>query len=612
MAKHYYISFNGVAYTEIFPSNNPIGTQQQLEGTRVWRESVDEIKLSKSKNSTVYDTLHSYFIDKTKFDVEIEIEIYSGLRATGTLYWQGLFSISDTKDNFQNTYCKLTPLRINDDYRTILEKADISYELDYNTLILEQERVGYSERISVGPVWLNGSIGTAFTTLVASGGVISTASAVAGGIYEATVAINTGLAAGDIIIVDVAELNTNTTPTFDVIAGAGISKTSEGAKGIFEGNMGFTLTGAASSPKLWLQSLPGDTTNTRFSVRKIADAYDINNAGSLLMDFIEDFITGSSFMHLTGYTGNVVSTFFDNDALETSAPTSIATFIGTYADGNYVTELATNELNNTIIGILAEWFDITSRPSFKLSFNDIMNQLREVIQVYWFIDNDDKFRLEHEKYFVRKVDNSTPIDISNHDTAEVDAKEFEYNKNKIGSEEVFQFAQAGNLDFVGRSIIYNNFETINKPIEHSPNYITTDMNYIINNLDSASNNGLGLYNCNVITGIAGADLYEIAFATGLLSSSGMSNAVYSWANLQSHYWRWSRMSENATLNAVATTMNSAIRFLQQENVRFFYSTAINPFTMITTSLTGAAPIEIKRDLETDYITLILGFDPYKL
>ena len=80
MAKHYYISFNGADYSEIFPDNNPVGVERQLEGTRVWREEVDEIKLTKTTNATVYDTLHSYFIDKTKFDVEIYIEIYSGQR----------------------------------------------------------------------------------------------------------------------------------------------------------------------------------------------------------------------------------------------------------------------------------------------------------------------------------------------------------------------------------------------------------------------------------------------------------------------------------------------------------------------------------------------------
>ena len=210
MAKHYYISFNGSDFTEIFPSNEPVATKQQLEGTRIWREEVDELHLPKTTNSSVYDTLHSYFIDKTKFDTEIEIEIYSGLRTTGTIYWKGLFSISDTRDNFQNTVAILNPFRINDDYRKIIEKADIQYELDYATTILESERLGYSVNMPIATTWVNGSINTAFSTFVGVGGTISTASAGAGVGYEAYLPISTGVATDDIIIIDVESITTNT------------------------------------------------------------------------------------------------------------------------------------------------------------------------------------------------------------------------------------------------------------------------------------------------------------------------------------------------------------------------------------------------------------------
>jgi hypothetical protein len=610
MAKHYYISFNGVDFSEIFPDNNPVGTESQLQGTRVWREDVDEIKLTKTSNSSVYDTLHSYFIDKTKFDVEIEIEIYSGTRSSGVLYWKGLFSISDTEDNFQNTVAVLNPFRINDDYRTILEKADMQYELDSLTLILEQVRVGYSEKFNLDTVWTNGSIGTAFSTFNASGGTITQASTGAGVGYEAYVGLGTGVAADDIVILDVSSLTTNTTPTFDIMQGAGSSITDEGAKQITVGLMGFTMSGLSSTPRVWLQAPPGDTTNTSFTARVIRTANDKTQAGELLMTFIENFLDGSSHMDLGAYTGNVVSTFFDNDALPTGAPSSISTFIGANPNGNYVTETSTNEINTTIIGLLIEWFSVTDRPSFKLSFNDIMNQLRDMLQVYWFIDADGKFRIEHEKYFVKLVEDSTPISLDS--SAEINAREMKYNKNGVASVEQFSWSQSSNQDFNGRDIVYNNFETTNRAIQYSVNYVTTDIKYIIENIDDASNSGFGIYNCQILTGITGADLYEIIVSTGALSSAEISNAAFSWANIHENYWTWSRMSENATINSVATTMASAVRFLEQGDVRFYYATAIDPYTMINATLTGAAPIEIKRDLETDYVELVLSYDPYKI
>ncbi len=618
MAKHYYISFNSSDFTEIFPVNDPEAVLSQGEGTRVWRESVDELKLTKRKeinetgSSTVYDTLHSYFIDKTKFDDEIEIEIYTGIRSTGVLYWKGLFSISDTVDNFQNTVAVLNPLRINDDYRVVLERAEQQHELDASGVsILELKRIGFSEAMGLENAWVNGSIGTAFDTLVATAGSVLTAQAGAGAGYEAYVPISTGVAIDDIVIIDVSAFTTNTAPTFEIMIGAGGGITDEGPKPIATGTMAFTIDTASAAPRVWLQANAGDST-IEFSMRRISTDNDKTFAGELLMTFIESFITSASFMNIGAYVGNVLSTFLNNDALPTGAPLTISTFIGANPNGNYVTETTDNELNNSIIGLLRKWFDITDSPSFKLSFNEIMGQLREVMQIYWFIDADDKFRIEHEKYFVKQVDDSTPIVLSNYPTSEIDAREYKYNKGRIASTEQFSWSQSFNQDFNGQDIIYNNFETTNNALEHSANYITTDIQYVLDNLDDASNSGLGLYQCNLLTGITGDDLYELNIATGALSSAAFTNAEFSWANLHEKYWSWSRMSENATINSVGTTLQSSVRFLEQANVRFFYSTAIDPFTLIRATLTGGAPIEIRRSLETDYVQFILGFDPYKL
>jgi hypothetical protein len=187
-----------------------------------------------------------------------------------------------------------------------------------------------------------------------------------------------------------------------------------------------------------------------------------------------------------------------------------------------------------------------------------------------------------------------------------------YNKARIARTEQFSWSQAANTDFVGNDIIYNNFETTNNAIEYAVNYVTTDIKYVIDNIDDASNSGLGIYQCNVLTGITGADIYEINILTGTLSGTAFANAAFSWANLHGNYWSWSRMAEDATRNGTAVTMDSNVRFLEQAGVNFFYLTAIDPFTAITTTLTGGAPIEIRRNLETDFVEIIIGFDPYKL
>jgi len=614
MAKHYYISFNSVDFTEIFPVNNPIATYMQMEGTRVWREEVDEIKLTKTKNSTVYTTLAAYFVDKTKFDDELEIEIYTGLRGTGTLYFSGVFSISDSEIDLEYTTFKIKP-RLNDNYRTIIEKADTQYDLILQSNLLKVSRVGYSQSFSMATTWVNGAIGTAFTTWNAVGGTILTSYHASSTICEAYLQSTEGVSTGDIIVVDVSAFDSvASSATFNIMQAAGLSITDEGARSIATGQIAFTISETVGTPRLWFQSNPdGESSLVTFSIRRIDADNEHTLAGTLLMTFIENFLDNVTAMYLTAYTGNVLSTFIDNDALPSDAPSTIDTWITAHPNGNYVSLTEnSNELNTAILGLLYRWFPTSDQSEFKLSFNDIMGQLREALQVYWYIDGDGKFRIEHEKYFVKLVDDSTPIALTNYPMAEIDARALNYDKARIASVEQFSWAQASNQDFVGQNLIYNNFETTNNTIEHSVNYITTDIKYVIDNLSDASSAGMGLYHCQLLTGITDADLYEIIISTGAITSAAISNAAFSWANLHEKYWTWSRMSENATMNSVATSMQSGVRFLLQEGVNFYYATAINPFTMITTTLTGAAPIEIRRNLETDYIEMILGYDPYKL
>jgi len=345
MAKHYYISFNSVDFTEIFPVNNPIGTKTQLEGTRIWREEVDEIRLPKTSNSSVYDTLHSYFIDKTKFDSEIEIEIYTGIRTTGVLYWSGLFSISDTSDDFQNTVAVLTPLRINDNYRPIIEKADIQYELDVLRNVLETKRLGYSESVSVSGAWANPGVGysTAFATFNASGSSILTATTGGIGSFGATKAIS-GLSNNDIFIIDVSSYPPAVGgATFDIQAGvSNTSVTDEGPKTISVGVHAWTMASTQAAPRIAFYSDACTDKSVEFTARKIQAANELASGGELLMTFIENLVSSSVGMFLTGYVGNVVSTFINNDALPTGAPSTISTFMTANPSGNYVKETATN------------------------------------------------------------------------------------------------------------------------------------------------------------------------------------------------------------------------------------------------------------------------------
>jgi len=612
MAKHYYISFNGADYSEIFPMGSPICNYSQWEGTRVWREELEKIKLVRSNNATVFDTLESYFTDKTKFDTELEIEVYTGVRATGTVYFQGLFSISDSELDRELKTFEIKP-RVNDDYFDIAEKYDVKHELDISSTILEQIRIGYSSTVALSAAWDNPLVSTAYSTLDAVGGSVGTAIAPANGSDAGNEIAS--VSTGDIIIVDVTAKTGAVPIAFDVYNAVPASVTQEGAKTITAApaTLAFTMDKYVGIPYIYMGSSAG-TTALEFTARKILNANDLGAGCELLMDFLEEFAADSNYMYLTAFTGNVVSTFINNDSLPTGAPSTISTFMGANPNGNYVTEAATNDLNTTFLGLLRLWFTGTAEKSIKMSFKDIADHLRDIFQVYWFIDYGGNLRFEHEKYFVKLVDDSTPITVPA--TGEVDNKLLKYEKGLIASVEQFTWPQAGYTDFVGKNVIYNNFNTTNNSKSYTVSQMTTDMRYVMTNTGESSDSGLGLYHGNLLTGLYdkgdGTTIYEIAHTAGALSSVVYENGAFSWANLHEDYWTWSRMAIDATMNGTSVTMDSSVRFLQQDGVRFFYSTAIDPYTQFNTTLTGGAPVNIRRDLDTDYIEITIGYDPYKL
>jgi len=69
------------------------------------------------------------------------------------------------------------------------------------------------------------------------------------------------------------------------------------------------------------------------------------------------------------------------------------------------------------------------------------------------------------------------------------------------------------------------------------------------------------------------------------------------------------MSQNGNMNGGATSFNSAVRFLEQ-NVHFGYQSTLDIFERIITPQGNGFQVETVRNLDTDFLTIKLGYDPY--
>jgi hypothetical protein len=88
MAYTFQISFDGSDYSAVYPA--PVTMKGGwVQDTFIWREKIDEFKVCKHDNSTIYDTLKAWFIDSTKFETKIWIKILKdGVQES--LHWFGI------------------------------------------------------------------------------------------------------------------------------------------------------------------------------------------------------------------------------------------------------------------------------------------------------------------------------------------------------------------------------------------------------------------------------------------------------------------------------------------------------------------------------------------
>ena len=575
-----------------------------------YRTECDDLRILQKKNSSVYSTLNSYFGDNTKFDTEIAYEIYRGTRATGTNVYTGYFSVSDGQIEKDRGVFRVKPTA-NDSYRDFLDIGNVKYDVRDDGIFTED--IIPADYVTLG-AWTDdipGGAANPFDTLTGSGGSLtSVVDGNAGqeqGCYQSIGSVTDALK----VIIEVTSFTVNggTGPYFDVMSIAGASITDEGDQqitgvGTYEFTINLTATGY-----IVLHTTPATQVTDiaiEFYVAKEGTLY--TNVGALYMDFIERFITNSNYMDLD-YSGKIKSTFINNDALPSDAPSSIDTWMTSHGDGNYASENETaNPMNTFIITETWRWVDGDS-TEVKTSFLDLMRDL-EAINLAWYIDADGDFRIEHIKYFEKLWENSTALDITGA-AYPTQKRELNFDKSLLASREQFNWSQVGEVadseDFIGKNIIYDDLETISTVKRYEFLNVTTDLDYLLDNADSASATGFTFLHCHVLD----SGDYFVNFEEGVLSEGQILNGHFSWANLHDKYWTWRRMSENGDMNdGDTTTFDSAVKFLKQKNIKIPYESDLDGFKKITVTDGTGQQGKVTRDLNTDFLTIELMFDPY--
>jgi hypothetical protein len=304
------------------------------------------------------------------------------------------------------------------------------------------------------------------------------------------------------------------------------------------------------------------------------DPIDFGNGRGLLLN--------DAISHIATTLGGIEykSTFLNNDEYPTGNPNIP---IGTK---NYVTNATPNPLNGMVLMQKSNVKPTSdSAKSWLISFNEITDILKNMFNVDWFIDGDDKFRIEHWSYFEQTT--ASDIDLTTLDGGKwaTHKNNWEYEIQEMPNREHFEWMEAMNPDFIGKDIIYNSIATGNRYSDNIKSRtvpVSTDAQSISTYPESITNEGWV-----ILTVASDIILNEV----GVLSTLTLPNNHLSWANLHDRYWRHGRVIEHGNMNGSDVIFESYQRNIKQTEIT--YPECCGAFDPMAYKITGLGEGQVR-------------------
>ena len=243
-----------------------------------------------------------------------------------------------------------------------------------------------------------------------------------------------------------------------------------------------------------------------------------------------------------------------------------------------------------------------------ITFNELMEHLKCMFNVSWYINDSDELVIEHIGYFRNGMsyDYTTPpevgLDLTSVYPICLDGSKTYTYESQIPVREKFNFMESWNLDFIGADIDYSDCIALRNggTVSYSASMITTDLDPVY--LDGyASNEGFCLFHCD-------PENWVIA-ERGLMSNQVINNAHLSFANLHYNYWRYDRSISWGRMNGKYTEFMMAKKLKKQVDIQFpFCVEEYNPNWIVKTTLGDGEVARAEYSFKTGNIKVQLIYE----
>lgn len=590
MTTKYYIKIPGYDYTQIYLSNEPVIKIEQEPGEIFFREKVDKFKIGAFKNGAIYTLLEAYWFTPTAFGIEINYKI--NINGVDKFFFYDTIRAGNL--DIQNKVYECTP-EPDDDYKPIMRLYSKKYDNKDGKLFL-LDTSPYYPKLDTTNVFVNdGSSG--FNSFNDATGSVSYTNTITGASYAGK-SLNVAAINGTVITVVIKNLSitAGAEPRLrlvDALGGTGYSNqiniTANGRYELLVTGIGYRLIELS-------QVNLGASSSGSFTYEIYPSLVMADSGGHSLYNVLDRVINHASYFNLSY---DIVSTIIWNDALESDRPSSIDAYMTANPNNDYVTESAA--IWNYVGLYRVDCFTTAKEDNVELCLKDIMDILKAK-RLWWFIDSDGRFRIEHEKYF-RSYD------------FQVDLTEIAYSKSEVDHKKYnYELDSNNQINLIENNAVNDDWETVR--IEYDPKItgdnikdlrcdVTTDIKNVIDNSDSIAAGGVVLLRL---------DSHDcIPFDESITTpGSYYPNEKFSPLWIATNYMDYFSEADEGTINLSSHIFLHVKETIKQTNIKFHYSGTLSWKKPFTLTIGEGWPTGIEYWPETGFYSINVAYNPFSI
>lgn len=255
----------------------------------------------------------------------------------------------------------------------------------------------------------------------------------------------------------------------------------------------------------------------------------------------------------------------------------------------------------------------------EIKFKQITDMLRDCFRCYWFIDEQNRFRIEHISYFMNgfsysdsviQLDLTQKIDKFNKKAALYCQHELEYDKSGLASR--YEFAWMDSVtDSMGNLYVNidNNYVQKDNTEEINIDGFTTDIDYMLFMPDDFSNDGFALLM---------AKDGKVPIVHRQLRSEIQFNRLYdvypqnwyaSWNQLIRHYMLDMPGNKISYNNNISLAVSSIVKSMKHDIEFPASGLDITPYSLIKTEIGSGTIEEMSVNIDTELVSIELRYEP---